>query len=184
VEKVYKFCKENNTFVMEIYEIKSGLRKPVVVEKVEEKDFKILTKRRFSFRWKSLKGEADIYKLHIVEEPDILGVMGLVDVPEEKRIEIKLLANSVENRGRHKLHDRVAGCMIAYACVLASKKYEGDACLSLLPKTNLVNHYIQKYRMVPGGRQLYLERESMYYITNKYFYVSSKTEREGYPGGT
>jgi hypothetical protein len=42
---------------MEIYEIKSGLRKPVVVEKVEENDFKVLTKRQFSFHWKSLKGK-------------------------------------------------------------------------------------------------------------------------------
>ena len=162
-----------NTFVTEIYEIKSGLRKPVVIEKVAEKDFKVLTKGRFSFRWKSLKGEADIYKLHIVKEADILGVMGLVDVPEEKRIEIKLLANSRENQGRNKLYDRVAGCLIAYACARAAKKYGGDACVSLLPKTNLVKHYMQKYGMVDGGRQLYLEREAMNYITNKYFYVSS-----------
>jgi hypothetical protein len=168
---------------MEIYEIKSGLRKPVVVEKVEEKDFKILTKRRFSFRWKSLKGVADIYKLHIVKEADILGVLGLIDVPEDRRIEIKLLANSKENQGRNKLYDRVAGCMIAYACNLATEKYEEDACVSLMPKTNLTKHYMQKYRMVPGGRQLYLEREAMNYIINKYFYVSSKTEREGNAGG-
>jgi hypothetical protein len=118
-----------------------------------------------------------------VKETDILGVMGIIDVPEDRRIEIKLLANSKENQGRNKLFDRVAGCMIAYACNLATEKYQGDACVSLLPKTNLVNHYIQKYRMVPGGRQLYLEEETMGYIINKYFYVSSKTERESYTGG-
>jgi hypothetical protein len=32
-----------------------GLRKPVVVRAVEEKDFKKLTKRRYSFRWRALK---------------------------------------------------------------------------------------------------------------------------------
>jgi hypothetical protein len=126
-KKFTNFAKKFNSFVMEIYEIKSGLRKPV---------------------------------------------------------EIKLLANSKENQGRNKLYDRVAGCLIAYACSLASKKYEGEACVSLLPKTNLVSHYMQKYRMVDGGRQLYLENERLDYITNKYLYVSSKTEREGYPGGT
>jgi hypothetical protein len=169
--KFTNFAKKFNTFVMEIYEIKSGLRKPVVIEKIEEKDFKVLTKRRFSFRWKSLKGEAEIYKLHIVKETDILGVMGLIDVPEDRRIEIKLLSNSKENQGRNKLYDRVAGCMIAYACSLASKKYEGEACVSLVPKTNLVKHYMQKYRMVIGGRQLLLEKERLNYINNKYLYV-------------
>ena len=114
---------------------------------------------------------ADIYKLHIVKEADILGVMGLIDVPGDKRIEIKLLANSRENLGRNKVHDRVAGCMIAFACDLAAKKYEGYTCVSLVPKTNLVNHYMQKYRMIDGGRQLYLERETMDYIINKYYHV-------------
>ena len=156
---------------MEILEVASGLRKPVVVEVVKEEDFKTLTKRRYSFRWKNLKGEAEVYKLHIEEEAAILGVMGLVDVPEEKRIEIKLLANARENQGRNKRYDRVAGCLIAYACYLAGTKYQGDACVSLVPKTNLVKHYRQKYRMVDGGRQLYLEKEAMDYILNKYFYV-------------
>jgi len=169
--KVYRFCKEFNIFVMEILEVRSGLRKPVVVEVVEEKDFKILTKRRYSFRWKSLKGQADIYKLHIEEEADILGVMGLIDVPEERRIEIKLLANSRENQGRNKLYDRVAGCLIAYACYLATTKYQGDAGVSLAPKTNLIKHYMQKYQMSYRGWQMFLNREAMDYLLDKYFYV-------------
>jgi len=81
-----------------------------------------------------------------------LGVMGLFDVPEEGRIEIKLLVNSKENQGRHKLYDRVAGCLIAYACYLATTKYEDGVCVSLVPKTNLIKHYMQKYRMADGGR--------------------------------
>jgi hypothetical protein len=48
--------------------------------------------------------------------------MALIDVPQEKRIEIKLLANSRENQGRNKLYNRVAGCLIAYACNLAKEK--------------------------------------------------------------
>lgn len=156
---------------MEVLEVKSGLRKPVVVRGAEEKDFKILTKRQYSFRWKALKGVAEIYKLHIEEEEDILGVMGLVYVPEDKRIEIRLLANAKENKGRNKVYDRVAGCLIAFACNLAAEKYKKDACVSLLPKTNLVKHYMHKYHMVHKGRQLCLEDETLDYILNKYFYV-------------
>jgi hypothetical protein len=100
-----------------------------------------------------------------------LGVMGLVDVPEEKRIEIRLLANAKENKGRNKVYDRVAGCLIAFACFGAAEKYQDEACVSLLPKTSLVRHYMHKYRMVHKGRQLCLEKEALYYILKKYFYV-------------
>jgi hypothetical protein len=106
---------------MEVLEVKSGLRKPVVVRAVEEKDFKKLTKRRYSFRWKALKG--------------------------------------------------VAGCLIAFACNRAAEKYDGDACVSLVPKTNLVKHYMHKYHMVPKGRQLCLEDEALYYIIKKHLHV-------------
>ena len=156
---------------MEVLEVKSGLRKPVVVRAVEEKDFKLLTKRRYSFRWKALKGVAEIYKLQIEKQEDILGVMGLVDVQEEQRIEIRLLANAKENKGRDKVYDRVAGCLIAFACNRASEKYQGEACVSLVPKTNLVKHYMHKYHMVHKGRQLCLEKEALYYIIKKYLHV-------------
>ena len=154
---------------MEVLEVKSGLRKPVVVRAVEEKDFRLLTKRRYSFRWKALKGEAEIYKLQIEKQEDILGVMGLVDVQEEQRIEIRLLANAKENKGRDKVYDRVAGYLIAFACNRASEKYQGEACVSLVPKTNLVKHYMHKYHMIPKGRQLCLEDEALNYILDKYF---------------
>jgi hypothetical protein len=97
--------------------------------------------------------------------------MGLVDVPEDNRIEIRLLANAKENKGRNKLYDRVAGCLIAFACNRAAEKYEDDACVSLVPKTNLVKHYMNKYHMVHKGRQLCLEDETLNYILEKYFYV-------------
>jgi hypothetical protein len=147
------------------------VRKPVIVRAVEEKDFKKLTKRRYSFRWQVLKGVAEIYKLQIEKKEDILGVVGLVDFPEENRIEIRLLANAKENQGRNKVYDRVAGCLIAFACNRAGEKYKKDACVSLVPKTNLIKHYMHKYQMVHKGRQLCLEKEALDYIVNKYFYV-------------
>jgi hypothetical protein len=89
--------------------------------------------------------------LTIEGEKDILGVMALIDHPNEKRMEIKLLACSIENRGRDKKFDRIAGCLIAFACLLADKKYWKFACVSLIPKTVLLNHYKQKYNMTWGG---------------------------------
>jgi hypothetical protein len=149
-------------------EVCSGLCKKVVISQVNAEDFKLLTKKRFFFTWKSLNKTAVIYKLQIEGEEDILGVMALVDYQPENRIEIKLLANSVENQGRNKKYDRIAGCLIAYACRLAADKYFENACVSLLPKTALINHYKQKYNMAWGGWQLYLEGDPLYKLLKEF----------------
>ncbi|MCS3795426.1 hypothetical protein [Niastella sp. OAS944] len=154
---------------MYIIEVCSGVRKEAIIKTVEPSDFALLTKKQYSFNWKSLKKSTTIYKLTIEGEKDILGVMALIDYPEEKRIEIKLLASSLENQGRKKKYERIAGCMIAFACDLAGKKYHEEACVSLVPKTTLLNHYKQKYYMAWNGRQLFLEYASLNKLLNEYF---------------
>ncbi len=142
---------------MKIIEVASGLRKPVIIRLADNEDFKVSTKKKYFFTWKSFKGKTTIYKLSVEGEDEILGVMGLIDVEAEKRIEIKLLASSIENVGQKKVYDGIAGCLIAFACRVAVVKYDAQACVSLIPKTELVIHYMQKYSMLNGGRQLYLE---------------------------
>ncbi len=82
---------------MKIVEVRTGKKWPVIVRKVENKDFRLLTVKRFSFSWRRLRNQVKIYKLERRDHEGILGVLGLVDWPEEKRIEIKLLASSIEN---------------------------------------------------------------------------------------
>ena len=77
--------------------------------------------------------------------------MGLIDRPEEKRIEIKLLASSVENIGKEKIYEGIADCLIAFACRSGVEKYGVDACISLVPKTELIRHYTEKYHMQHAG---------------------------------
>jgi hypothetical protein len=153
---------------MYIIEVCSGVCKKAVVEEVRPSDLTILTKKRYSFNWQSLKRISTIYKLIIEGEKDILGVMALIDHPDEYRIEIKLLACSIENQGKNKRYDRIAGCLIAFACDLSANKYFKLACVSLLPKTALTNHYKQKYYMAWGGWQLYLEGEALTKLVNEY----------------
>lgn len=157
---------------MQIIEVVSGQRKAVIISVVNEEDFKTLTKKRYSFSWKSFKGKATIYKLGIEGIDDILGVMGLIHVKEEKRIEIKLLASSAENIGKTKVYDGVAGCLIAFACKLAVREYGTEACVSLVPKTELVSHYMKKYYMLNAGWQLYLEGGVLIKLLKEYFYDS------------
>jgi len=153
---------------MYIFEVCNGLCRRAVINQVAPEDFANLTQDRYFFSWKSLKQTAGIYKLHIYGIEDILGVMALIDHPTEKRIEIKLLACSSENKGRFKQYDGIIGCLIAYACRLATKKYKKEACVSLIPKTTLINHYKQKYHMIYGGWQLYLEGNALQRLINEY----------------
>lgn len=153
---------------MEIIEVATRLRKTIIIDIVENKDYEALTKRRYSFNWKSLKNSATVYKLQIEGNLDILGVMGLIDVPNEKRIEIKLLASAKENIGKNKVYDRIAGCLIAFACRLALSKYGLEASVSLIPKTELASYYMQKYYMKNAGWQVFLDGKNLIKLINEY----------------
>ena len=97
--------------------------------------------------------------------------MALIDYPDEYRVEIKLLASSIENQGRNKKYERIAGCMIAFACRMAESKYWKFACVSLIPKTRLIDHYQQKYNMSWNGVQLFLLDDMLFKILKEYFYT-------------
>ena len=153
---------------MEIVERATGQKKPVSITRVVKGDLKSLTKQRYFFKWKDLYETTELYKLTIDGDDDILGVMALQDIPEDRRFEIKLLASSRENVGTTKEYEHIAGCMIAYACGLANRAYADLACVSLLPKTELKKHYIQRYNMLEGGAQVFLEAAPLNNMIKKY----------------
>ena len=153
---------------MEIADVETGIRRSIVISKAENEDFKLLTKKRFSFSWRAIRTLATIYKLQIKGEGDILGVIGLIDWTREKRIEIKLLSSSVENIGKGKRFNGIAGCLIAFACRQAVTKYGTEACVSLVPKTELIEHYMEKYHMQNAGWQLYLDGRNLIKLLKEY----------------
>lgn len=155
---------------MRIIEVATGLRRAVIISRVEDDEYKVLTKSRYSFAWKTVRKEAVVYKLQIEGQEDILGVMALVEHSEEHRVEIKLLASSKENIGTEKIYDGIAGCLIAFAGRIAVDKFEDAACVSLIPKTELKRHYMQRYYMKDGGWQLYLENKSLNTLIKEYLY--------------
>ena len=71
---------------------------------------------------------------------NILGVISLIDYPEEYRVYLNLLEVGKPNRGKHKQIDSIAGCLIAFAASIAIKRgYFGF--VSLEPKTALIELY-------------------------------------------
>lgn len=137
----------------------------VKVELINDQDYKQITKSRYFFNWKTEKENA-VYKL--VLEDNILGLMSLINYTSDNRIEIHLLAVSKENRGEDKQFERITGTLIAYACREAMKYYGIEACVSLVPKTDLKQHYCDKYGMLDAGWQVFLAGEPMLSILREY----------------
>ena len=96
-----------------LIEVKTSKKKKIKIVRVEDEDYKILTKKRYHFLWKpyKLRTDTEVVKLQIAGDDDILGLMAIIDVPGENRIEINLLACSRENVGKSKVYDGVAICL-------------------------------------------------------------------------
>lgn len=160
---------------MKILELATNILHEVVIDEIDPKEIKRLTVKRYFFDWKKVDKQSKIYKLRIVGENDIKRVIALFDFPTESRIEIKLLTASRENvvygndKGKKvKEFDNIIGNLIAFACQKAISKHGQDACVSLVPKTTLRNHYLKKYGMIDGGYQLYILFDQLNNLIKKY----------------
>lgn len=156
---------------MIVQKISSGEDKPTYIEIADSKDFRLLTKRRYSFNWSVYKHTADTFVLRLEMDNDILGVMKLKHFPSEDRIEVELLASSKENTGRRKIYDRIPGCLLAYACYKCYMEHGKDALVMLKPKTVLSQHYIDKYGMNVEGIYLALEKDALIEMINQYLFI-------------
>lgn len=134
---------------------------------VNTDDYLTITESQFWFNWEK-ESVFDVYKLRIIGTHNILGLISLKSHPEESRIEIRLLAVSKENRGRKKKFDHVAGNLIAFACTKAITLFGEWACVSLVPKTQLINHYIMKYEMVQAGESLFTDGIELIKLIRRY----------------
>jgi len=145
----------------------SGKLRSVLVELMSTEDYKMITKARYFFNWKTEK-QYPVYKLNITGDKEILGLMSVEHFRNEKRLEIKLLAVSKENRGKHKKYEGIAGNLIAYACREAIRLYAENACVSLIPKDVIRNHYMKKYGMIEAGRHVFLEGQPLFRLLRTY----------------
>jgi len=141
---------------MYIIEIASESKHQIEITRLEDSAYKYLNKARYFFDWKTEKG-FDVYKLCIVGSNDILGLISLERIPKEWRVHIRLLTVSIKNKGESKQFDNIAGNLIAYAAKIAVRDYAEYACVSLRPKSQIAQHYINKYNMKSTGMTLSME---------------------------
>jgi len=144
---------------MLLFEKSSGQKIPAKIEPMEHKDFKeIKEKRTFGFNWE-LEKDNLVFKILRLDTNEIVGLMSILDFPRELRIEINLIEASKDHVGKNKRLENIAGCLIAYACKISFEKgYLGF--VSLIPKTELINHYIEEYGFRQFGNQLAIQLEA------------------------
>jgi hypothetical protein len=153
---------------MAIIEVVTGKKLTASISPLEDADFKQITKKRYFFDWKKERGTSDLFKLTLQGKSEILGLLALIGFPREFRMQIHLLCVSRENQGKAKKYEGIPGSLIAFAARTAISKYFEQACISLLPKTELRTHYKSKYGMMDGGPQLFLEGARLHAIIKKY----------------
>lgn len=152
---------------MKLLHRKSGEFHEAIIELVQEEDWEIIEKdKTFKFNWKKEKKYL-VHKITLKLEKEVLGLVSIEDVPKELRLFIRLIEVSKKHRGRKKVYDHVAGSLIAFTCNLAFQK-DYNGFVSLIPKTELVNHYKSKYGFKEFGSHLYLELEKSENLIKKY----------------
>lgn len=152
---------------MYIVEASTGKKYPIEILPLENSDFKSLSKTRYFFNWKEETNQ-EIYKLIIKGQNEIQGLVSLERIPSEWRVHIRLITVSKENKGKGKCYDRVAGNLISYFAKIAVMEYGELACVSLRPKSLIVQHYIDKYNMNLTGMTLSLEVLEIINLINQY----------------
>lgn len=134
---------------------------------IDKEDLKrIIKSKQFQFDWAK---EDHVFKIIKSDEenPEILGLISIINIKEELRIHINLVESSNDNKGKKKKIDRVAGCLLAFAIQVSFEKgYLGFT--SLIPKTELINLYVNKYGFSQFGRQLAIEKREAISLIQKY----------------
>lgn len=138
----------------------------VEVLPVEEIDYEIIREsKRFLFNWEM--NSCITYKLCLSDSKEILGLISFKIVSQEFRLQIVLLEVSIENVGKQKIYDRVAGILIAFACRISFE----EGCygfVSLVPKTVLREHYMEKYGFIPMANHLATDGRNAHKLISNY----------------
>ena len=155
---------------MPLLEIKTGKVLNSAINEVLNPDYKWITNsKQYIFDWKK-EATNEVFKIYLnteKKEKEILGLVSLVDYPEEYRIHLNLIEVGAKNRGKNREIANIAGSLIAYACQLAFERdYFGF--VSLKPKTRLINFYREKYGFQQYGRLLAVEQQSSRNLIHQY----------------
>ena len=152
---------------MKLIDTKTSKKLDATIEKLIKSAIrKLKGNKKFTFDW-SLEIENDVFKINLKGEEKILGLVSIIDYPEEFRLHINLIESSKAYRGKNKLLENIPGCLIGFVCQLSFEKgYEGF--VSLVPKTELIKYYNERYGFEQMGNQMAVYYEKSNSIIEKY----------------
>jgi len=152
---------------MKILHKPSETLQDAVIELMENDNWEqVYQSDEFRFDW-AKERKWTVYKLTLEGDAVIQGLISVEDVPKEYRSHIHLIENKVSNKGKDKVYDYVAGCLIAYVCNSAFKK-GFDGFVSLIPKTEIIDYYEIKYGFRRAGMMWVSTTENSEQLIQKY----------------
>lgn len=140
----------------------------LVVGKEELKNLN--RKNGWVFIWMSefKKPERDIYKLTIVNNPNV--IQGLISLQiREDHVYMHLIESAGFNKGQGKMYSGVVGNLVAFACKLSFQRgHEGNVAFTA--KSQLIEHYSKTLGAKHVGKNLMIiDTRAALVLTNKYF---------------
>lgn len=151
---------------MRVLHVASGKYSEALISRFYKEELTNIVKERFDFDWEQ-EAAYEMYKITLINDVCVMGLMSIQTIAQEQRVEIRLLESAKENKGRSKLYDLIAGCLIATACQLAFE-HGFKGFVSLRPKTELIPHYIRKYNFSPMGNHLFVDGEVSTFLISEY----------------
>ena len=161
---------------IQIYEIETELSIDSEIEIIGKK-LVPLKKDGWNFKWGELyKLEGSLfYKISCIQTPkNVEGILMLTLFNNEM-----LFMNNIElapkNIGSNKKYDKVAGCLLAYACRMSFEIGSGNynGYLSFDSKTNLIELYQNKYgATLAMGNKMYFSPEAGKKLMKKYLQIT------------
>jgi hypothetical protein len=172
-ENKYHIDIEVDKLTNSIENVISGDSFPTEIHKIENSDFKNVTKTKgwiFNWRDEVKQNDKEVYKVTILGNPNV--IQGLVCISDYKdHIYLHLIESAPFNLGKHKLYERVAGSLFAFACKCSlDKGYEGF--VSFTAKTRLIEHYERSLgARIVGGHKMIIFPNASLKLIRKYYNI-------------
>ncbi|MCF8366313.1 MAG: hypothetical protein K9H16_11060 [Bacteroidales bacterium] len=143
------------------------------VSLVSRSDLSLVTKSKgwlFNWKYEFVQIEREVYKLTIVDNPNI--IQGLLSVTiKSDHVFMNLLESAPFNLGKDKIYVGVPGNLVAFACKLSFQR-GGEGFVSFESKTKLIDHYIKTLGASHlGGNLMVIDSIAAKRLIEKYFKI-------------
>lgn len=151
----------------------TGKSFPTVIDRAITSDFKGIHKKDgWQFNWKKEYRETgrQIFKLLVMGELQIQGLISLQVMPSNRFIEMHLIETAPQNFGRHKRFLGVPANLVAFACKM-SFELGFDGFVAFTAKTKLIQHYRETLgaQLVMGNNRMIIFPMQAQFLVNSYY---------------